>query len=165
MWELDYKESRAPKIWCFWIIVLEKTLESPLNCKEIQPVHPKGISPEYSLEGLMLKRNSNILVTWWKELIHSKRPWCWEKLKVGEGDDRGWDCWMVSPIKWTWIWEGSESRWWTGRPCVQHAVQGSQKLGTTELLNWTAEKYEFPFVLWNSSSEFFFFSSHKWEHF
>ena len=42
MWELDYKESRAPKNWCFWIVVLEKTLESPLDCKEIQPVHPKG---------------------------------------------------------------------------------------------------------------------------
>ena len=42
MWELDYKESWAPKNWCFWTVVLEKTLESPLNCKEIQPVHPKG---------------------------------------------------------------------------------------------------------------------------
>ena len=42
MWELDYKESWAPKNWCFWTVVLEKTLESPLDCKEIQPVHPKG---------------------------------------------------------------------------------------------------------------------------
>ena len=57
MWELDYKESWAPKNWCFWTVVLEKTLESPLDCKEIQPVNPnlKEISPEYSLEGLMLK--------------------------------------------------------------------------------------------------------------
>ena len=55
MWELDYKESWVPKNWCFWTVVLEKTLESPLNCKEIQPVHPKGNCPEYSLEGLMLK--------------------------------------------------------------------------------------------------------------
>ena len=54
-WELDYKEGWAAKNWCFWTVVLEKTLESPLDCKEIQPVHPKGISPEYSLEGLMLK--------------------------------------------------------------------------------------------------------------
>ena len=54
MWELDYKESRVPKNWCFWTAVLEKTLESPLDSKEIQPVHPKKISPEYSLEGLML---------------------------------------------------------------------------------------------------------------
>ena len=55
IWELDYKESWAPKNWCFCTMVLEKTLESSLDCKEIQPVHPKGISPEYSLEGLMLK--------------------------------------------------------------------------------------------------------------
>ena len=54
MWELDYKESWAPKNWCFWTVVVEKTLESPLDCKEIQPINLK-ISPEYSLEGLMLK--------------------------------------------------------------------------------------------------------------
>ena len=52
MWELDYKESWAPKYWCFWTVVLEKTLESPLDCKELKPVNPKG---NQSLEGLMLK--------------------------------------------------------------------------------------------------------------
>ena len=55
MWDLDYKESWALKNWCFWTVVLEKTLESPLDCKEIHPVHPKGNLSEYSLEGLMLK--------------------------------------------------------------------------------------------------------------
>ena len=55
MWELNYKESWAPKNWCFWTVVLEKTLESSLDSKQIQPVHPKRISPEYSLERLMLK--------------------------------------------------------------------------------------------------------------
>ena len=55
MWELDYKESWALKNWCFWTVVLEKTLESPLDCKEIQLVHPKEISSDCSLEGLMLK--------------------------------------------------------------------------------------------------------------
>ena len=55
IWDLDYKESWVPKNWCFWTVVLEKTLESPLDSKEIQPVHPKGICPGYSLEGLMLK--------------------------------------------------------------------------------------------------------------
>ena len=54
MWELDYKESQVPKNWCFWTVVLEKTLESLLDCKEIQPVNHE-ISPEYSLEGLILK--------------------------------------------------------------------------------------------------------------
>ena len=55
MWELDYKESWGPKNWCFWTVVLEKTLESPLVCKEIQPGNPEEISLEYLLEGLMLK--------------------------------------------------------------------------------------------------------------
>ena len=55
MWELDCEESWAPKNWCFWTVVLEKTLESPLDCKEVQSVHPKKISPGCSLEGLMLK--------------------------------------------------------------------------------------------------------------
>ena len=55
MWELDCKESWAPKNWCFWTVVLEKTLESPLDSKEFQPVHPKEIRPGCSLEGLMLK--------------------------------------------------------------------------------------------------------------
>ena len=54
MWELDYKESWAPKNWCFWTAVFENTLESPLDCKEIKPANPKG-NPEYSLEELMLK--------------------------------------------------------------------------------------------------------------
>ena len=55
MWELDYKESWAPKNWCFWAVVLEKTLESPLDCKEIQPVHPKGYQYWVFMVGLMLK--------------------------------------------------------------------------------------------------------------
>ena len=55
MWELDYKESWPPKNWCFWTVVLEKTFESPLNCKEIQSSIVKEIRPECSLEGLMLK--------------------------------------------------------------------------------------------------------------
>ena len=55
MWEMDCEEGWALKNWYFWTVVLEKTLESPLDCKEIQPVHPEEISPEYSLEGLMMK--------------------------------------------------------------------------------------------------------------
>ena len=55
MQELDYKESWALKNWCFWTVLLEKTLESPLDCKEIKPVNPKEINFEYSLEGLMMK--------------------------------------------------------------------------------------------------------------
>ena len=61
MWELDYKESWELENWCFCTVVLEKTLQNPLGCKEIQPVHPKGNQSEYSLEGLMLKLKLPIL--------------------------------------------------------------------------------------------------------
>ena len=93
IWALDHK-GWARKNWCFWTVVLEKTRESPLDCKEIQPVHPKEISPEYSLEGLnwCWSWNSNILATWYKEPTHWKRPQCWERLKAkGEESSTGWD--------------------------------------------------------------------------
>ena len=75
---------------------------------------------------------------WYEELSHWKRPWCWERLKAGrEGDDRGWDGWMVSLTQWAWVWVNSGSRWWTGRPGVLQSM-GLQRVGykwTTEL-NW-----------------------------
>ena len=70
----------------------------------------KEISPGCSLEGWCWSWNSNTLATWWEELIHLKRPWCWERLKAGgEGDIRGWDGWMASPTQWTWVWVNSGS--------------------------------------------------------
>ena len=60
--------------------------------------------------------NSNTLATWCEELTHWKRPWCWERLRAGEGDKRGWDGWMASPTQWTWVWVNPGSWWWTGRP-------------------------------------------------
>ena len=82
--------------------------------------------------------NSNILATWWEELNHWKRPWCWERLRAGgEEDDRGWGGWMASPTRWTWVWVDSRSWWWTGRPDVLQFM-GSQRVGhdwATEL-NW-----------------------------
>ena len=73
--------------------------------------------------------NSNTLATCCKELIHLKRPWCWERLKVGgEGGDRGWDGWMASLTGWTWVWASSGSWWWTGRPSVLQSMQ-SQRVG------------------------------------
>ena len=93
MWELDYKESWVPKNWCFWTVVLEKTRESPWDCKEIQPVHPKGDQCWVFIGRTDVEaENSNTLATWCEELTHLKRPWCWERLRAGgEGDDRGWD--------------------------------------------------------------------------
>ena len=76
----------------------------------------KEISPEYSLEGLMLK----LKLQYFGHLMRRtdwKRPWCWERLKAGgKGDDRGWNGWMASPPRWTWIWANSGICWWTGEP-------------------------------------------------
>ena len=111
MWELDYKGSWVPKNWCFWTVMLEKTLESPLDCKQIKPVHPKGNrSWKIHWKDWCWSWNSNTLATWGEELTHWKRPWCWERLKAGgEGDDRRWDGWMASLIRWTWVWTSSGS--------------------------------------------------------
>ena len=125
MWELDYKKSWALKNWFFWTVMLEKTLESPLGCKEIQPVHPKESVLGIHWKDWCWSWNANILVTWCKELTYLKRPWCWERLKAGgEGDDREWDSWMASPTQWTWLWVDSGSWWWTGRAwrAVVHVV-------------------------------------------
>ena len=133
MWELDCEESWVPKNWCFWTVVLEKTLESPLECKEIQPVHPKGDQSWVFIGKTCWSWNFNTLATWCEELTHWKRPWCWEGLWAGgEGDDRGWDDWMASPTQQTWVWVNSRSWWWTERPgCA--AIQGD----VAEQLNWT----------------------------
>ena len=140
MWELDYKESWAQKIWCFWTMVLEKTLESPLDCKENQSVNPKGNHVlNIHWKDWCWSWNSNTLATWYEEMTHWKRPWCWERLKAArEGDDRRWDGWMASLTQWTWVWASSRSWWWTGRPGVLQSM-GSQRVGpdwATEL-NWT----------------------------
>ena len=74
--------------------------------------------------------SSNTLATWCEELTHWKRPWCWERLKAEGGDNRGWDGWMTSPTWWTWVWVGSRSWWWTGKPGMLQSM-GSQSL--TEL--------------------------------
>ena len=74
------------------------------------------------------------LATWCEKLTHWKRPWCWERLKVGEGDDRGWDGWMASLTRWTWVWVNSGSWWWTGRPGMLQSM-GLQRVGH----NWATE--------------------------
>ena len=80
--------------------------------------------------------SSNTLVTWCKEPTHWKR--CWKRLKAeGEGDDRGWDGWMASLTRWSWVWANSENWWWTGKPGVLQSM-GSQRVRhdwATEL-NW-----------------------------
>ena len=111
------EESWALKNWCFWTVVLEKTLEDPLDCKEIQPVNPKGnqswifIGREWCWSW-----SSNTLATWCEEVTHWKRPWCWERLREGGGGgpqrnklDGITDLTEMSLSKlWSW--------WWTGKP-------------------------------------------------
>ena len=86
----------------------------------------------------------NSLATWYEELTHWKRPWCWERLKAREeGDDRGWDGWTASLTQWTWVWVNSGSWWWTGRPGVLQSM-GSQRIRH----NWATElKWRFQYPL------------------
>ena len=135
MWELDHKEGWVPKNWCFGAVVLEKTLESPLDSKEIQPVNPKGNQSWIFIGRTDAEPDSNTLATWCKELTHWKRPWCWERLKAGgEGDDRGWNGWMASLTWWTWVWVSSGSWWRTGKPGVLQSM-GSRRVRH----NWVTE--------------------------
>ena len=130
MWELDHEESWTPKNWCFWTVMLEKTLEGPLDCKEIKPVHLKG-SQSWIFIGSWIVTggwswSSNTLATWGEELTHWKRPWCWERLKVGgEEDDKGWDGWIASRTWWTRVWVSSGCWWWTGKPGMLQGVAKS----------------------------------------
>ena len=127
MWELDYKESWAPT-WCWG-----KLLRVPWTERRSNQSILKEIIPGCSLEGLMLKLKVQYFGHWCEELTHLRRPYCWERLKVGgEGEDRGWDGWMASPTQWTWVWANS-GRWWrTGKPGVLQSVSW------TRLSDWTA---------------------------
>ena len=149
--ELDYKESWVPKNWCFWTVVLEKTLESPLDCKEIKPVNPKENQSWIFIGRTDAEAETpNTLANWFEELSHLKRPWCWERLRAGgEGDDRGWDRWLASLTQWTWAWVSSGSWWWTGK-LVCCGPWGRKELDTTERLNWLTDnvgKYTLPAYL------------------
>ena len=124
--------------WYFSTVVLENTLQSPLDSKEIKPVNPKGNQSWIFLGRTDAEVETPIL---WppdaKNWLIWKDPW--ERLKAGEGDDRRWDGWMASPTQWTWVWVNSGSWWWTGRPGVLQSM-GSQTVGhnwATEL-NWVS---------------------------
>ena len=140
MWELNYKESWALKNWCFLTVVLEKSLESALDCKEIKSVnHKANQSLNIHWKDWCWSWSSNTLATWCEELTHWKRPWCWERFKTGgEGNDRGWDGWMVSLTQWTWIWASSRSYWWTEKPGMLQST-GWQRVGHDQVteLTWT----------------------------
>ena len=136
MWELDCEEGWEPKNLCFWSVVLEETLESPLDCKEIQPVRSEGDQPWDFFGRNDAEAETSTLATSCEELTHWKRLWCWEGLGAGgEGDAREWDVWMASLTRWTWVWVNSGSWWWIGRPGVLRKW-GPKEPDTTEGLNW-----------------------------
>ena len=124
-------------------------LESPLDCKEIQPVHPKGDHSWVFTGRTDVEAETPIL---WPPDAKSwliGRLWCWERLRAGgEGDDRGWDGWMASPTQQTWVWVNSRSWWWTGRPGVLWFM-GSRESDTTERLNWTELTDIYVYIHWS----------------
>ena len=139
MWELDYKESWARKNWCFWTVVLEKTLESPLACKEIQPVHPKGNQSWIFIGRTDVEAETAILCyLMWRADLFEKALMPGKIEGRRRGDDGGWDGWMASLTQWIWVWVNSRSWWWTGRLGMLQFLR-LQRVGhdwVTEL-NWT----------------------------
>ena len=102
----------AFELWCW-----RRLLRVPWTARRSNQSILKEISPECSLEGLLLKLKLQHFghLMWRTDSL--ERPWCWERLKTGgEGDDRRWDGWMALPTRWTWVWASSGSWWWTGNP-------------------------------------------------
>ena len=135
MWELDYKESWAPKNWCFWAVVLEKTCASPLDCKEIKPVHPKG-NQSWTFIG-RTDAEAEVPILWPPDA----KNWLMEKtLMLGKIEGRRrrgqqgmkWLDGITDSMDMSWA---SSERWWRiGKPGVLLSMR-SQKLDTTEWLN------------------------------
>ena len=154
MWELDYKENWVPNNWCFWTVVLEMTLESPLDCKEIQPVNPKG-SPEYPLEGPTLRLKLQYFGYLMRITDLLEKTLMLERLKAGgegmwgyiaEDEMVGCHLQLNGP-------ELSSGSWWcTGKPGVLQSM-GSQRFGhdwVTELTNWLTYKI----ITWLQSNNY-----------
>ena len=116
-WSID-----AFELWCW------RLLRVPWTARRSNQSILKEISPDCSLEGLMLKLKLQYFGHLMERVDSLKRPWCWERLKAkGEGDDRGSNGWTASPSQWTWVWVNSRSWWWTGRPGM--LSMGSQRVG------------------------------------
>ena len=131
MWELDHKESWAPKNWCFQTMVLEKTLEGPLDCKEIKLVHPKGNQSWIFIGGT----NAEAPILWppdvksWliRKDLDAGKDWRWEEKGRTKDEMVGWHHWLNDV---TWVWINSGSWWWTRRPGVLQSM-GSQRVNMT----------------------------------
>ena len=142
MWELDYKEIWAPKIDAFELWCWRRLLRVPWTSRRSNQSILSEISLNIHWKDWCLSWNSNTLATWCEELTHLKRPWCWERVKVGrERDDKGWDGWMASPTSWTWVWVSSGS--WTGKDrevccaAVHRVAKHRTQLSDWFEMNWT----------------------------
>ena len=126
-WRID-----AFELWCW-----RRLLRVPWTARRSNQSILKEISPEYSLEGLMLKLKLQYFGYLMQRTDSLEKTLMLGKIKGrGEGDNRGWDSWMASPTRWTWVWASSGSWWWTGKLGVLQSM-GCNELDTTEWqLNW-----------------------------
>ena len=146
--ELNHKEVWEPKNWCFWNVVLEKTLESPLDSKEIKPINPK-----WNQLWIFIGRNNT--------KVEAPRVWSFDVKSrligkdpdAGKGwsqeekrDNRGWDDLMASPTQWAWVWASSRNWWWTGKSGMLQSM-GLQRAGH----NWATEMNTCGFLFYNSN--------------
>jgi len=134
MWELYHENGWAPKNWWIWTVVLEKTLESPLDCKDIKPVNPKGNQPSIFIE----RTDAKVPILWppyAKSWLTRKDP---DARKDWRQEEKGttieWDGWMASPTQWRWVWASSRRWWRTEKPGMLHPW-GCKEMDTTEWLN------------------------------
>ena len=127
-WRID-----AFELWCW-----RRLLRVPWTARRSNPSILREISPEYSSEGLMLTLKLQYFGHLMQRTDSLERPWCWERLKGAEGDNRGWYGWKASPTWWTWVWVSSGNWWWTGKPGVQQSM-GFRRVGHDWVtkLNWT----------------------------
>ena len=136
------KKTECQRIDAFELQYWRRHLRVPWTARRSNQSILREISPEYSLEGLMLTLKLQSFGHLMRRTDYLEKPWCWERLKAGgEGDDRGWDGWMASLTQWTWVWVDSGSWWWTGRPGMLQSM-GLQRVGhdwVTEL-NWSSLK-------------------------
>ena len=160
MWELDYIESWALKNWCFWTVVLQKTLENPLDSKEIQTVHPKGNQSWISLGKTDAEAETSKLwppdsKSWliWKDPDAGK-DWRQEE----EGVQRMRRLKMVSLTQWTWVWISSRSWWWTRKSGMLQSI-GLQRVG----YDWATALHWTELFLW-SQPAWWFHTLHTYIH-
>ena len=140
----EHQRIDAFELWCW-----RRLLRVPWTARRSKQSILKEISPEYSLEGLMLELKLQYFGHLMQRTDSSERPFCWERLKAGgEGDDRRWDGRMASLAQWIWVWVNSEIWWWTGRPGVLQFM-GCKESDMTEWLNWTENHCRWQLQPWN----------------